>query len=114
MFEARREVLTLNMGPVVEEYIVQLTMATRNPGLYDDELAAWCAYGASPRGTIALDVCARANAFLMGKDFVSPDDVLAVVHDVMRHRIILSFEAEAAGVTTDEVIDALIQRVAAG
>ena len=114
VFEARREVLTLHMAPVVEEYIVQLTMATRNPGLYDDELAAWCAYGASPRGTIALDVCARANAFLMGKDFVSPDDVLAVVHDVMRHRLILSFEAEAAGVTTDDVIDALIQLVAAG
>ena len=113
VFEARQEVLTLHMAPVVEEYIVQLTMATRNPGLYGDELASWCEYGASPRGTIALDICARANAFLMGKDFVSPDDVLAVVHDVMRHRLILTFEAEAAGVTTDDVIDALVQRVAA-
>jgi len=113
VFEARRKILAMHMAPVVEEYIVQLTMATRNPALYGEDVAAWCEYGASPRGTLALDVCARANAFLLGKDFVSPDDVLAVVHDVLRHRLILSFEAEAAGVTTDDVIDALVQRVAA-
>ena len=113
VFEARREVLAMHMAPVVEEYIVQLTMATRQPELYGEDIAGWCEYGASPRGTLALDVCARANAFLLGKDFVSPDDVLAVVHDVLRHRLILSFEAEAAGITTDNVIDALVQRVAA-
>jgi MoxR-like ATPase len=101
------------MAPVVEEYIVQLTMATRNPALFGDDLANWLEYGASPRGTIALDICARANAYLLGKDFVSPDDVQAVVHDVFRHRLIVSFEAEATGIDADHVIDTLVQRVAA-
>lgn len=101
------------MAPAVEDYIVQLTMATRNPKAYGEDLAHWLDYGASPRGTIALDLCARANAFLLGKDFVSPDDVQAVVHDVFRHRIIVSFEAEATGITADHVINTLVERVAA-
>ena len=110
---ARRDLLALHMSPVVEEYIVQLTMATRNPAAYGEDLANWIDYGASPRGTIALDICARANAFLLGKDFVSPDDVQAVLHDVFRHRIIVSFEAEAMGVDADKILDILVQRVAA-
>ena len=101
------------MAPIVEEYIVQLTMATRNPALYGDDLANWIDYGASPRGTIALDICARANAFLQGKDFVSPDDVQEVLRDVFRHRIIVSFEAEAMGVDADRILDILVQRVSA-
>ena len=113
IFAARQELLNMHMAPVVEEYIVQLTMATRNPALYGDDLANWLEYGASPRGTIALDICARANAYLLGKDFVSPDDVQAVVHDVFRHRLIVSFEAEATGIDADHVIDTLVQRVAA-
>jgi len=113
IFNARQDLLNLHMAPVVEDYIVQLTMATRNPELYGDDLANWLDYGASPRGTIALDLCARANAYLLGKDFVSPDDVQAVVHDVFRHRLIVSFEAEATGIDADHVIDTLIQRVAA-
>ena len=113
LFAAREEILGLHMAPAVEDYIVQLTMATRNPGAYDADLAHWLDYGASPRGTIALDLCARANAFLLGKDFVSPDDVQAVVHDVFRHRIIVSFEAEATGITADHVINTLVERVAA-
>jgi len=113
IFAARKEILALHMAPVVEEYIVQLTLATRDPAAYGDDLAHWLDYGASPRGTIALDVCARANAFLHGKDFVSPDDVQAVVHDVFRHRLIVSFEAEATGIDADTVIDTLVQRVAA-
>ena len=113
IFGARQELLKLHMAPVVEEYIVQLTMATRNPGAYGEDLANWIDYGVSPRGTIALDICARANAFLLGKDFVSPDDVQAVVHDVFRHRIIVSFEAEAMGVDADKILDILVQRVAA-
>ncbi len=113
IFSARQELLSLHMAPVVEEYIVQLTMATRNPGAYGEDLANWLDYGASPRGTIALDICARANAFLLGKDFVSPDDVQAVLHDVFRHRIIVSFEAEAMGVDADKILDILVQRVAA-
>jgi len=112
IFSARQELLALHMAPVVEDYIVQLTMATRNPALYGDDLANWLEYGASPRGTIALDLCARANAYLLGKDFVSPDDVQAVIHDVFRHRLIVSFEAEATGIDADHVIDTLVQRVA--
>ena len=113
IFAARQELMNMHMAPVVEEYIVQLTMATRNPALFGDDLANWLEYGASPRGTIALDICARANAYLLGKDFVSPDDVQAVVHDVFRHRLIVSFEAEATGIDADHVIDTLVQRVAA-
>jgi len=113
IFAARRDLLSMHMAPVVEEYIVQLTLATRNPAAYGDDLANWLDYGASPRGTISLDLCARANAFLAGKDFVSPDDVQAVVNDVFRHRLIVSFEAEATGVNADKVIDTLVQRVAA-
>ncbi len=113
IFAIRDEILKLHMAPIVEDYIVQLTMATRQPELYGDDLANWLDFGASPRGTIALDVCARANAYLQGKDFVSPDDVQAVAHDVLRHRIIVSFEAEATGITSDKVIETLLQRVAA-
>ena len=112
IFSARQTILNMHMAPVVEDYIVQLTMATRQPELYGDDLANWLDYGASPRGTIALDACARANAYLQGKDFVSPDDVQSVVHDVFRHRLILSFEAEATGITPDHIIDTLLQRVA--
>ena len=113
IFGCRQELLSLHMAPVVEEYIVQLTMATRNPAAFGDDLANWIDYGASPRGTIALDICARANAFLLGKDFVSPDDVQAVLHDVFRHRIIVSFEAEAMGIDANKILDILLQRVAA-
>ncbi|MFT7219570.1 MAG: MoxR-like ATPase [Candidatus Azotimanducaceae bacterium] len=113
IFGARQELLELHMAPIVEEYIVALTMATRNPAAFGDDLANWIDYGASPRGTIALDICARANAYLLGKDFVSPDDVQAVLHDVFRHRIIVSFEAEAMGITPDTILDTLVQRVAA-
>ena len=113
IFEARREILSLHMAPVVEDYMVQLTMATRRPEVFGEDLANWLDYGASPRGTSSLDLCARANAFLLGKDFVSPDDVQAIVHDVFRHRIIVSFEAEATGIDADHVIDTLVQRVAA-
>ncbi len=112
IFTARQELLNLHMAPIVEEYIVQLTMATRHPEAYGEDLANWIDYGASPRGTIALDICARANAFLAGKDFVSPDDVQAVLHDVFRHRIIVSFEAEATGVDAGKILDILVQRVA--
>lgn len=113
IFATRKEILNMHMAPVVEDYIVQLTMATRQPELYGEDLANWLDYGASPRGTIALDLCSRANAYLRGKDFVTPDDVQAVAHDVLRHRIIVSFEAEATGISPDNVIDTLLQRVAA-
>jgi len=95
----------------VEEYIIQLIMATREPAAYGDDLASWLEFGASPRGTISLDRCARAHAWINGRDFVSPDDVQEVLFDVLRHRILLSFEAEASGVTPDQVLEAIRQRV---
>ncbi len=111
LFQAREEALAIHMADAVEEYIVQLTIATREPQAYGDDLAGWLDFGVSPRATISLDRCARAHAYLHGRDFVSPDDVRAVVHDVFRHRLILSFEAEANGLTADNIIDELIQRV---
>jgi MoxR-like ATPase len=108
---ARREILALHMAPTLDEYIVQLVMASRAPGKYSPALAGWIEYGASPRATIALDRCARALAWLKGRDFVSPEDVQEVSHDILRHRLILSFEAEAKGVTKDQVIDSLLQYV---
>jgi MoxR-like ATPase len=113
VFEARSAALALHMAPAVEEYIVQLVLATRNPGAYSEELGHWIDYGGSPRATIALDRCARAHAWLRGHDFVSPDDVQAVAADVLRHRLLLSFEAEAAGVQCDQVIDELLRLVPA-
>lgn len=114
IFSARKQALRLHMSEPVEQYIVQLIMATRQPAAYGDDLASWIEYGASPRGTIALDRCARAHAWLQGRDFVSPDDVQAVLHDVLRHRLLLSFEAEASGMNANKVINQLIQRVAVG
>ena len=111
ILKARQQVLTLFMSEAVEEYIVQLVIATREPGRYDANLSQLLEYGASPRATLALDRCARANAWLRGAEFVSPDDVQAVAYDVLRHRIILSFEAEANGISADQVISDLISKV---
>ncbi|WP_045859418.1 AAA family ATPase [Teredinibacter purpureus] len=111
LFSIREEALAIHMEDTVEDYIVQLTDATRNPQQYGDDLARWLDYGVSPRATISLDRCARAHAWLSEKDYVSPEDVRAVVHDVFRHRLILSFEAEANGQTPDMIIDELINRV---
>ncbi len=111
IFAAREAVLALYMSEAVEEYIVQLVIATRSPEQYDSTLANLLDYGASPRATLALDRCARANAWLRGSEFVTPDDVQAVAHDVLRHRIIVSFEAEANGIDANQVISALIDKV---
>ena len=111
MLEARKQALAVHMAEPVEEYLVQLILATRNTQAYDGALAQWLDYGASPRATIALDRCSRALAWLEGRDFVTPDDVRAVAHDVLRHRLILSFEAEASGVTANQVIDKLLATV---
>ena len=112
IFAARKEILGLYMADAVEEYLIQLIMATRTPARFDAELAEWISWGASPRGSIALDRCARAHAWLAGRDFVSPEDIQAVLFDVLRHRIILSFEAEAAGIDQDRVIQRILDLVA--
>lgn len=109
IFSARKEVMQVHMAEAVDEYLVQLILATRNPQSLSSELSAWLEYGASPRATIAIDRCARAHAWLNQRDFVSPDDVQAVAHDCLRHRLILSYEAEADGITADNVIDELLR-----
>ena len=111
LFAARKEVLAVHMAEPVEEYLVQLVLATRNTQAYGGDLADWLDFGASPRATIALDRCSRAHAWLNKRDFVTPDDIRAVVHDVLRHRLILSFEAEAGGISANQVIDQLLSTV---
>lgn len=112
LFTARDEVLDIHMTENLENYLLQLVLATRNPQAYGQDLQNWLEYGASPRASIALDRCARAHAWLDGRDYVTPDDIQAIALDVFRHRIILSFEAEAESITTDRFINELIHRVA--
>ena len=111
ILSARREVLDIHTSKAVEEYLVQLVVATRTPEKYDRKLAGQVLYGASPRATIALDRASRINAWLEGRDFVTPEDIQAVVYDILRHRIILSFEAQAEGITADNVIGSLLRLV---
>lgn len=112
IFNARQDVLKIHLDESLEQYIVQLIIATRQPERYDPDLANWIEFGASPRATIALDKCARAHAWLMGRDFVGPDNIQAVFHNVLRHRLLLSYEAEAEGVNSNQVLDKIIQLVA--
>lgn len=109
---ARQDVLNVYMTEKVETYLLQLVLATRNPERYGRSLTGSIAYGGSPRATLALDRCSRAYAWLAGRDFVSPEDVQAVAHDVLRHRLLLTFEAEADGMTANHIIDELLALVA--
>ncbi|NLY15312.1 MAG: AAA domain-containing protein [Gammaproteobacteria bacterium] len=111
IFQARREILSLYMADNVEAYLVQLVMATRHPAKYDNELADWLYMGCSPRASIALDRCARAHAWLAGHDFVSPDDIQAVLADTFRHRLSLSYTALAAGIDTGQVMQRILDTV---
>ncbi len=112
IFEARKEVLAIHMADNIEEYLLQIVLATRQPEKYGDDLARWIEWGGSPRATISLDRCARAHAWVAGRDYVGPEDIQAVAPDVLRHRIILDYEAEAEGMNADKVIDELIARIA--
>ncbi|SJM95684.1 AAA family ATPase [Crenothrix polyspora] len=112
LFEARKEVLDIYLSDNLEDYLLQIILATRNPGAYGADLARWLQYGASPRASIALDRCARAKAWLGQWEFVGPEDIQEMAYDVLRHRLILSYEAEAEGITTDHVIKELISRIA--
>ena len=112
IFSARDEVLSIYMAENIEKYLLQIVLATRNASAYGDDLAQWLQYGASPRASITLDRCARAHAWLEQRDYVGPEDVQAVAHEVLRHRLILNYEAEAEGMTTDSVITELLSRIA--
>jgi len=112
IFTARHEIHSIQMAPAVEQYIVALIEATRYPERYDKDLRKWIQIGASPRGTIGLDKCSRSYAWLKGRNFVQPDDVQAIVHDVLRHRLILSYDAQAEGIKPNQVIDKVVQLVA--
>jgi len=112
LFQARREVLLIHTTDALSQYIVDLVIATRNPAPYSEKLARWLRFGASPRATIALDRCAKAHAWLEGRDYVKPQDIQAIVHDVLRHRILLTFEAEAEGIDSDAFLNELLRLVA--
>ena len=112
IFAARDEVLALYMAENIEQYLLQIVLATRNASAYGDDLSQWLQYGASPRATITLDRCSRAHAWLQQRDYVGPEDVQAIAHEVLRHRLILNYEAEAEGMTTDTVITELLSRIA--
>ena len=109
---ARSEVNTVIVSESLESYFVALIAATRRPGDYQSDLKRWLQYGASPRGTLALDRASRARAWMVGRDHVLPEDVQAVIHSCLRHRLILSYEANAEGITRDAVIDEIVKLVA--
>jgi MoxR-like ATPase len=112
VFAARAEIASITIPEAMEDYIVALVAATRRPADLDDDLARYIQVGVSPRGSLALDKCARAHAWFVGRDVVTPDDIRAVVNDCFRHRIKPSFEAQADGLTNDEIIQRLVELVA--
>ena len=112
VFEARGEIALLHVADAMERYMADLVNATREPARYGEDLKRWIEIGASPRGSLALDKCARTHAWLHERDYVDPQDVRAVVHDALRHRLTLSYEALGEGVTPDHVIDQIVTQVA--
>jgi len=112
VFAARDEIHRVHISENVENYMVALVMATRKPERYESDLKNWIEVGSSPRASIALDKSSRAYAWMQGKDFVDPDDVRSIVHAVLRHRLILSYEAVADGISTDQVVDEIVKQVA--
>ena len=112
IFDARDEIARVKISENMEKYIVDIISATRYSGKYSEEIAKWIDFGASPRGSIAIDRSSRTHAWMEGKDFVTPDNIRAVVHDCLRHRLLLSYEANADGITPDQVIDEILKLVA--
>jgi MoxR-like ATPase len=112
VFEARGEIHAMHVAPAIEQYIMALVDATRHPANYDKTLATWIQIGSSPRGGIALERTSRVHAWLEGRDHVTPDDVRAMVHPVLRHRLMLSYDASAEGIHADQVIDKILALVA--
>ncbi len=112
IFAARKEIAEVKIEEAVKRYIVDLVNATRFPSKYSEQLDSWMDYGASPRASIALDKCSRVHAWMNGLDYITPDNVRAVAHDILRHRIVSSYEANADGVNKDQIIDELLKQVA--
>ena len=112
IFEARREIAAIHVADAMERYMADLVYATRTPDAYAEKLASWIDVGASPRASLALDKCGRTHAWLNGRDYVDPQNVRAIVHDVLRHRLTLSFEAVGEGVSPDQVVDEIVGQVA--
>jgi MoxR-like ATPase len=111
IFDSRREVMGVYLSDALEDYLIQLVLATRDPGRYDSGLNERVQYGASPRASLALDRCSRAHAWLNGRDYVTPDDIQTLAYDVLRHRVLLSYEAEAEGMTPDDLTARLLELV---
>ncbi len=112
VFGARKEIGQIHVSDAVERYMADLVYATRTPEKYSEDLDRWIDVGASPRASLALDKCGRTHAWLNGRDYVDPQDVRAIVHDVLRHRLMLSYETQGEGVSADKVIDTLVEQVA--
>jgi MoxR-like ATPase len=112
VFDARREIGQVAVSPAIGRYMADLVYATRTPEKYSEDLARWIDVGGSPRASLALDKCSRTHAWLSGRDFVDPEDVRAIVHDCLRHRLMLSYEAQGEGVRADQVVDAIVEQVA--
>ncbi len=112
VFDARREIGQVQVSPAIGRYMADLVYATRTPEKYSEDLARWIDVGGSPRASLALDKCSRTHAWLNGRDFVDPEDVRAIVHDCLRHRLMLSYEAQGEGVRADQVVDAIVEQVA--
>jgi len=112
IFEARQGIGAIHVAPEMERYMADLVYATRTPDVYSSDLARWIDIGSSPRASLALDKCSRTHAWLHERDYVDPEDIRAIVHDVLRHRLTLSYEAQGDGVTPDAVVDAIVQQVA--
>jgi MoxR-like ATPase len=112
VFDARREIAQVHVSEPMKRYMADLVYATRTPAKYSADVARWIEVGGSPRASIALDKCGRTHAWLQGRDYVDPEDVRAIVHDCLRHRLMLSYEAHGEGMNADKVIDALLAEVA--
>lgn len=111
IFDARREIAAIHVSEAMERYMADLVYATRTPKAYSPNLARWIDIGASPRASIALDKCGRTHAWLRGRDYVDPQDVQAIVPDVLRHRITLSYEAQGDGLSADGVTEEILRQV---
>ncbi len=112
IFDARKDIATVSISEPMERYIVDIVSATRNPGKYSEHLSSLIDFGVSPRGSIAIDRSARVHAWMQGNDHVEPDNIRAVVHDCLRHRIILSYKANAEGITSDDILNIILKEVA--